>query len=271
MSAAAVSAGGHPSGLFFLPTATLWQREIVRFYRQPNRIIGALLSPLVFWFVIGSGIGPSFRVGTAPNGMRYLEYFYPGTLILIMLFTAIFSTISIIEDRREGFLQSVLVAPIAPGSIVCGKILGGTTLALLQGLIFLLLAPFVGIHISPERILVCLGTLFVVGFGLTGLGFLVAWPMESTQGFHAIMNVFLIPLWLMSGALFPATNPHSWIFWAVHLNPVTYGVAAVRRALYAGDPGVLNLPSFAVSIGVSLVFGLIMYAVASIQVQRKVT
>src|SRR6266404_2803350 len=254
---------------FFLPTFSLWKREIVRFYRQRNRIIGALLSPLVFWFVIGSGIGPSFRVGSAPNGIRYLEYFYPGTLILIMLFTAIFSTISIIEDRREGFLQSVLVAPISPGSIVCGKILGGTTLALLQGLIFLLLAPLIGIHLTPERVLVCLGTLFVVGFGLTGLGFLVAWPMESTQGFHAIRNVFLIPLWLMSGALFPATNPHSWIFWAVHLNPVTYGVAAVRRALYAGDPGVLNLPCFALSIGLSLAFGVVMYAIACILVRRK--
>ena len=269
MNSAAISAGEKHSGLFFLPMLTLWQREIVRFYRQRNRIIGALLSPLVFWFVIGSGIGPSFRVGSAPDGMRYLEYFYPGTLILIMLFTAIFSTISIIEDRREGFLQSVLVAPISPGSIVCGKILGGTTLALLQGLIFLLLAPFIGIHIPPERLLVCLATLFVVGFGLTGLGFLVAWPMESTQGFHAIMNVFLIPLWLMSGALFPATNPHSWIFWAVHINPVTYGVAAVRRALYTGDPGVLNLPSFPLSIGLTIVFGLVMYVVAFVLVKRK--
>lgn len=257
------------SGLFLLPTATLWQREVVRFYRQRNRIIGALLSPLVFWFVIGSGIGASFRVGATPNGMGYLEYFYPGTLMLIMLFTAIFSTISIIEDRREGFLQSVLVAPISPGAIVCGKILGGTTLALLQGLIFLLLAPFIGLHLTPERILVCLGTLALVGFGLTGLGFLVAWPMESTQGFHAIMNVFLIPLWLMSGALFPATNPHTWIYWAIRLNPVTYGVAAVRRALYAGDPGVLHLPSFAVSLGVSLAFGLVMYAVAYRLVQKQ--
>ncbi len=257
------------STFFLLPPATLWQREIVRFYRQRNRIIGALLSPLVFWFVIGSGIGSSFRVGAAPHGVGYLEYFYPGTLILIMLFTAIFSTISIIEDRREGFLQSVLVAPISPGAIVCGKILGGATLALLQGLIFLLLAPFVGIHISPERLLVCLGTLFVVGFGLTGLGFLVAWPMESTQGFHAIMNVFLIPLWLMSGALFPATNPHSWIYWAIHLNPVTYGVAAIRRALYAGDPGVLHLPGFALSLSLTILFGLIMYAIAYLLVQRK--
>jgi ABC-2 type transport system permease protein len=269
MSTAAVRAGEKRSGLFLLPTATLWQREIVRFYRQRNRIIGALLSPLVFWFVIGSGIGPSFRTGSSPNGISYLQYFYPGTLILIMLFTAIFSTISIIEDRREGFLQSVLVAPISPGAIVCGKILGGTTLAMLQGLIFLLLAPFVGIHVSPERLLFCLGTLFIVGFGLTGLGFLVAWPMESTQGFHAIMNVFLIPLWLMSGALFPATNPHSWIYWAVLLNPVTYGVAAVRRALYSSDPGVLHLPGFAFSLSLSLVFGLVMYAVACALVRRK--
>src|ERR1044071_3531176 len=130
MSAAAVSAGGKSSGFFFLPTLTLWQREIVRFYRQRNRIIGALLSPLVFWFVIGSGIGPSFRVGSAPNGMRYLEYFYPGTLILIMLFTAIFFTISIIEDRREGFLQSVLVAPTPRWAMVLGKIVGGSLIAL---------------------------------------------------------------------------------------------------------------------------------------------
>ncbi len=136
MSAAAASAGARRSGLFLFPTVTLWQREIVRFYRQRNRIIGALLTPLVFWFLIGSGIGPSFRAGSSPNGVGYLEYFYPGTLILIMLFTAIFSTISIIEDRREGFLQSVLVAPISPGSIVCGKILGGTTLALMQGFDF---------------------------------------------------------------------------------------------------------------------------------------
>ena len=133
----------------------------------------------------------------------------------------------------------------------------------------LLLAPLAGIPISPERFLICLGTLFVVGFGLTGLGFLVAWPMESTQGFHAIMNVFLVPLWLMSGALFPATDPHSWVYWAVHINPVTYGVSAVRRALYAGDPGVAHLPGFALSLGVSVVFGLVIYAVASFLVQRK--
>jgi ABC-2 type transport system permease protein len=266
MGAAAVSAGGKRSGLFLLPTATLWQREIVRFYRQRNRIIGALLSPLLFWFVIGSGIGPSFRIGSAPNGMRYLEYFYPGTLILIMLFTAIFSTISIIEDRREGFLQSVLVAPISAGSIVCGKILGGTTLALLQGLIFLLLAPLIGIHLTPERVLVCLGTLFVVGFGLTGLGFLVAWPMESTQGFHAIMNVFLIPLWLLSGALFPLENASLWLRVLMRINPLTYGVDALRQLLYPGTSGTL-----VESMATLLLFALFMFGIAFLLVNRRST
>jgi ABC-2 type transport system permease protein len=139
----------------------------------------------------------------------------------------------------------------------------------LQGLIFLLLAPFIGIHITLLRLAICLGTLFIVGLGLTGLGFLVAWPMESTQGFHAIMNVFLIPLWMLSGALFPVTNPHSWIYWAVHVNPVTYGVAAVRRALYASDPGVSHLPAYSISIGFSLLFALATYIAASVLVQRR--
>src|SRR5476649_819883 len=180
MSAAAASAGGKRSGFFLLPAATLWQREIVRFYRQRNRITGALLSPLVFWFVIGSGIGPSFRVGSAPNGMRYIEYFFPGTLILIMLFTAIFSTISVIEDRREGFLQSVLVAPVSPGSIVMSKLLGGCSLAVLQAAIFVLLAPTIGIHLTILIFLKLLAAFCVVGLGLTALGFLIAWPMDST-------------------------------------------------------------------------------------------
>src|SRR5512147_1213291 len=126
-----------------LATYTLWLREIVRFYRDRSRVLGALASPLVFWFLIGSGLGRSFRGGPAqplPGG--YLEYFYPGTLALILLFTAIFSTISLIEDRQAGFLQGVLVAPVPRSAIVLGKILGGTTLAALQGGVFLLLAPF---------------------------------------------------------------------------------------------------------------------------------
>src|SRR3954466_14868072 len=134
----------------FLPALSLAQRELVRFVRQPNRVIGALATPIVFWLLIGAGMGKSFRaegtVGAESGG--YMQYFFPGTILMVLLFTAIFSTISIIEDRREGFLQGVLVAPVGREAIVLGKILGGTILAFGQGLIFLLLAPTVGIHLT---------------------------------------------------------------------------------------------------------------------------
>ena len=127
-----------------LPSYSLWMRELIRFFRQRSRMIGVIGSPILFWFFIGSGLGTSFRTTSPLGGANYLEYFYPGTLLLIMLFTAIFSTISIIEDRKEGFLQSVLVAPISSASIALGKIFGGTTLAVIQAIIFLALAPLVG-------------------------------------------------------------------------------------------------------------------------------
>ena len=122
---------------------------------------------------------------------------------MVVLFTAIFSTITIIEDRREGFLQSVVVAPVSRTSIALGKILGGTILSLLQAIILLLLTPFIGITIDVTSFFIIFIVLFIVSFGLTGLGFLIAWRMESTQGFHAIMNLALMPMWLLSGAFFP--------------------------------------------------------------------
>src|SRR6478735_709728 len=131
-----------------LPAFTLWWREIVRFYRQRTRVIGVIASPLVFWLVIGSGFGTSFRSGESAGQQHYLDYFYPGALIMIVLFTSIFTMMSVIEDRNEGFLLSVLVAPVPRSAIVLGKVLGGTTLAALQGLIFLLLAPLAGVHVG---------------------------------------------------------------------------------------------------------------------------
>src|SRR5436853_4652338 len=131
-----------------LPALALCQRELVRFLRQRNRIIGALATPIVFWLLIGAGMGRSFRADAVPGGGDYLQFFFPGTVLMILLFTAIFSTISIIEDRREGFLQSVLVAPVPRVSIVLGKVLVGTELAFGQGLVFLLLAPTVGIRFT---------------------------------------------------------------------------------------------------------------------------
>jgi len=252
----------------WLPALALWRREIVRFLRQKNRIIGALATPLVFWLLIGSGVGPGFRLPGLPEDMTYLAYFFPGTVVLILLFTAIFSTISVIEDRREGFLQGVLVAPVAPEAIVLGKFLGGMTLAAGQGLLFCLAAPLAGLPLDAMVLAKLLPALLVVSFGLVGLGFLIAWPLDSTQGFHAIMNVFLMPLWLLSGALFPATAD-SWMRFAVMLNPVAYGTAAVRRAFYGDEATLGMLPSYGTAMGVSLVFGVLVFLLSVWLVRRR--
>jgi len=200
--------------------------------------------------------------------MSYLAYFFPGTVVLILLFTAIFSTISVIEDRREGFLQGVLVAPVAPEAIVLGKFLGGMTLAAGQGLLFCLAAPLAGLPFDAAVLAKLLPALLVVSFGLVGLGFLIAWPLDSTQGFHAIMNVFLMPLWLLSGALFPATAD-SWMRFAVMLNPVAYGTAAVRRAFYGDDATLGMLPSYGTAMGVSVLFGVLVFLLSVWLVRRR--
>src|SRR5688572_1552123 len=128
----------------FLPALSLARRELVRFLRQRHRIIGALATPLVFWLLVGGGFGRSLSLPNSPPGQSFIHFFFPGTLVMILLFTAIFSTISVIEDRREGFLQGVLVAPVSRHAIALGKILGGTALATGQGLLFLALSPLVG-------------------------------------------------------------------------------------------------------------------------------
>src|ERR1700675_4157541 len=194
-----------------LPAFTLWWREIVRFYRQKSRVVGVLASPLLFWVVIGSRFGTSFRSGAGQGEQHYMDYFYPGALIMIVLFTSIFAMMSLIEDRKEGFLLSVMVAPVPRSAIVLGKVLGGTTLSAIQGMIFVAFAPFVGVHLGLIDFLLVVFVVFLVSFALTSLGFAIAWPMDSTQAFHAIINLFLIPLWLLSGALFPLAGASGWL------------------------------------------------------------
>src|SRR5438034_4045563 len=145
------------------PALSLCHRELVRFLRQRHRIVGALATPIVFWLLIGAGMNRSFK-SDAPGGENYLHYFFPGTILMILLFTAIFSTISIIEDRREGFLQSVLVAPVSRMAIVLGKVLGGTVLAFAQAAVFLLLGPLVGVRPSIEGLVLALGLMALLAF-----------------------------------------------------------------------------------------------------------
>ena len=251
-----------------LPAFTLWWREIVRFYRQKSRVVGVLASPLVFWIVLGSGFGNSFRSAGGPTQQHYLDYFYPGTLILIVLFTSIFAMMSLIEDRKEGFLLSVMVAPVPRSAIVLGKVLGGTTLAAIQGMIFLIFAPFAGVHLNPLQVLLIAVVVFLVSFALTALGFAIAWPMDSTSAFHGVINLFLIPLWLLSGALFSPSGASGWIRALMYLNPLTYGVEALRALLYPAMDSPFPLPY---SLATLLLFSLAMFGLAFLMANRRTT
>jgi ABC-2 type transport system permease protein len=251
-----------------LPAFTLWWREVVRFYRQRSRVIGVIASPVLFWLVIGSGFGTSFRSGNAAGQQHYLDYFYPGALIMIVLFTSIFTMMSVIEDRKEGFLLSVMVAPVSRSAVVLGKVLGGTTLSTIQGLIFLAFAPFVGVHIGLGQFLLVVLVVFLVSFALTALGFAIAWPMDSTQAFHAIINLFLIPLWLLSGALFPLSGASGWLRLLMRINPLTYGVEALRGLLYPSSPTVTSLPT---SVAALVLFTVCMFALCFFMVNRRTT
>ena len=246
-----------------LATYSRWKRDVIRFLRQPSRVVGALLTPVSFWFVIGSGLGSSFQSATGEAG--FLPYYFPGSLALIVLFTAIFSTISIIEDRQEGFLQGVLASPAPRAAIVLGKALGSTTLAVLNGLVFLLLLPFSGLTPSAGGVAGAMICVVLLGLALSGLGIMIAWPLRSTQGFHAIMNVALVPMWLLSGALFPATGASGWVRVLMRLNPLTPAVE-ILRAFLSGVPAA-NLP---VAAGTVALFAVVTLSISTLLVSRPV-
>lgn len=231
---------------------SLARRELVRFFRQRSRVIGVLATPLVFWLLIGSGF----------NEMAYM---FPGTLVQLVLFASIFSTISLIQDRNDGFLQGVLVSPAPRSAIVLGKVLGGMGIALLQGLLFLALGPFVGVWPSPLGALAAVGALALVSFSLTSLGVALAWRFTSVQGFHGVMNLLLIPMWLLSGAVFRPGTALGWVRGVMTVNPLTYGVELVRTCLTGGGGGM----STPLALGVTLVFGAAMFGLATASARAK--
>ncbi len=244
---------------------TLAQRELVRFFRQRNRVIGAMVQPIMFWGL--------FSAGFRGNGLGS-AFFFPGTIAMILLFTAIFAMISIIEDRHEGFLQSVLVAPAPRWAMVFGKILGGSAIAMLQAMLFSVLGILVlawlafRLTSSPLDVALAVALMTVIAVALNSLGFFIAWRMESTQGFHAIMSVFLFPMWLLSGAMFPAEEG-TWLTILSRFNPLTYGVAGLRQYLRfeplqseAGGVVMDALPTLTVCWLVTIAFAAIMFVLA---------
>jgi ABC-2 type transport system permease protein len=241
-----------------LPAASLWLREIRSFLRQPSRITGAIGAPLLFWVFLGGGLSASFR--SPATGEDYMAFFLPGSMVMMILFTAVFATISIIEDRKEGFMQGVLVSPAPRSAIALGKILGGATLAVMQALVFVALLPFAGKAPGAAAVAAAMAASFVLAFALTSFGFFFAWRARSVQGFHAVMNLVLFPLWLLSGAVFPADGAPAWLRLPMHLNPLSYGVAAVREGMHMSTPGMFSPQKFATAMALTAVFGAAMFA-----------
>jgi len=254
-------------GGLWLPTWTLWKREMVRFLRQRSRVIGAFGTPVVFWVIVGAGIGRSLKLPGASETMNYMEYSFPGAIASILMFTAIFSTISIIDDRKEGFMQGVLAAPVSRMSIALGKVLGATTLAVGQALLFLLLGRFVGIHLHPLMGLASFGAMVLLAFSVTSLGFWIAWRMESTQAFHAVMNLFLMPMLVLSGAFFPPGGSWPPLRVLMQANPMTHGVTLLRATLYLGSGR--TEPGWPTALVVSLAFAAVMFWVLIRTVTRE--
>jgi daunorubicin resistance ABC transporter membrane protein len=218
--------------------AVLWRRDLVRFFRQPSRLAGALGQPVLFWLVIGMGMSGTFRM--PGSEASYLAFFYPGVVLMVVVFAAIFTTLSVIEDRHRGFLQTVLAGPGSRIALVLGKTLGSASVALSQAALFLLLAPAAGFSWRTVGWPLLVAALALAAVGLAALGFAVAWLVDNVQGYHAIQMMLIVPLWVVSGAMFPVPADRPGFAAVMRWNPISYAVSAARRALAGADaPGAL--------------------------------
>ena len=250
---------------------TIWLRDLIRFFRERSRIVGMLGQPLLYLLIVGNGFAASFRMPNAPAGTSYLQFMYPGIIGMSVLFTAVFSGISIVWDREFGFLKEVLVAPVPRWTVAMGKTLGGSTVAMIQAAILLILAPLVGVHLSPVVVVEILGILFLIAFALTGFGIFVASRMQSMEGFQMIMNFLIMPLFFLSGALFPMRGLAGWISSLMKVDPLTYGVDALRNVLFASGPLRAAFVQFNVQTDLTVVaaMALVLVAAATVGFNRQ--
>jgi len=220
----------------------IWRRDLIRFWRDRTRAIGSLVQPMLFLVLLGTGLSSALR-GAGGGGFRggidYMTFIYPGIIGMAVLFSSIFSGMSIIWDREFGFLKEVLVAPIDRSAVAVGKTLGGATQAMIQGLILLVLAPFVGVKLTPLAVVELVALTFCIAFGLSAVGVAVAARMRSMMGFQFVLNFLVQPAFFLSGALFPVTGLPGWMTVLTRLDPLSYGVDAIRRVVLgaSGVPG----------------------------------
>jgi ABC-2 type transport system permease protein len=209
---------------------TIWYRDFVRFRRDRIRIIASLGQPLLFLFVFGTGLAPAMS-GLAGGALDFRQFMFPGILSMTILFTSIFSAVSIVWDREFGFLKEVMVAPVPRVAVALGKVAGGATVALFQGLIVMLLAPVIGIRFTPEQLLVLLGLMILLAVVMTSFGILIAARQRTMEGFQMMMQFLLMPMFFLSGAFFPLRNVPLWLEVLSRIDPVSYAVDPLRQVV----------------------------------------
>jgi len=252
----------------------VWRRDLIRFINDRIRMFAALAQPLLFLFVMGSGLQQLSRAGT--HGVNLKTFIYPGILAVSVMFTAMFSAASIVWDREFGFLREMMVAPVRRSSIVIGKCLGGATVACTQGVVMIVLAPLVHVPLSVTLVLGILGIQLLLAFAITAFGTMIAVRIKQMQSFFGVMQLIVLPMFFISGALFPVSGLPRWLEILNRLDPMTYAVDPLRRlvfshlaispaARHALDPGVTwwgwHVPT-AVELFVVLILGLAMMGVA---------
>ncbi|HUK94284.1 MAG TPA: ABC transporter permease [Gaiellaceae bacterium] len=216
-------------------------RELLRYVRERARVISSLAMPLVFLVIFGAGLNRS--MGRLTGGVDYLQFMYPGIIAMTVFMSSLMSGLSVVWDREFGFLKEVLVAPLSPAGIVFGKALGAATIALGQALILLLLAPFIGVHVSVMLVLELVPLLLVISFALSGLGLLIASRMHSQQSFQLVMQIVIFPLTFLAGIFFAVNNVPTWMAVVSKLDPLTYGVDAIRRLFLEGQVPATGTPN----------------------------
>jgi ABC-2 type transport system permease protein len=235
----------------------LWLRDLKRYWYDKARIFASLGQPILFLFVLGTALSPNF---SGPGGIKFSEFIFPGIISMTVLFTSIFSAISIVWDREFGFLKEVLVAPVSRWSIVTGKALGGSTVAVIQGAIMLTLAPLVGVRLSFPIIVQSLFVMLLIALAITSLGIVIAARMKEMEGFQMIVNFVIMPIFFLSGALFPLDRLPGWLTVLTRIDPMTYGVDMLRGVMIN-----INLFPQYINLFVMVIFILVMFAISVIE------
>ncbi len=251
------------------PVGILAHREIIQFFRDRARVFGSVVQVVGIWLIMGFGFQSSFTVpGTPVQDMGYIDYLFPGMLMLVVLFSAIFGSMSLVEDRQTGFLHAALIAPLPRSVLSLGTMAGGTLLAFAQAALLLLALPLTDLSPSLTELLATMGILLVVSFTFTAVGSIFAWRVKTTRGFHAVMNVLLMPLWVLSGALFPASGAHPVVRILININPVSYAVNALRTALHPGSIPHVGMATFGPSLAITVGTALVIFLIATIGMPR---